>query len=338
MAFIFTVMSVDSVMTESFKLKKGYLFILVYVGFGVAYFITHHNKEKINDKEREIRRLKDENTEQRENLKDHAKSLWKEMTKINVHAHNENVLKVFEKFIMNNSNVVAVELYDYYFQDGSGDTDVTIKINHSLGLVMENKDHNTILQNYYHIPKHTLDKFNTARYMFHATYNQLEDKKPLIQFFTEIRKELSGKDIEYNKNDVIKFALLVLAGGLIDEFLQRVDNSKVRDVDLLEKGNEGKTQDLFEKAKTGILRGILDDGEFYSFNYKKKNGVPDKEKRLYVTRKVLMRGKPSIFVITVDNNENVNDKSLMDSFIRLLEIEQSIEVEYNNNKDGVRRT
>ncbi len=332
MAFSFTVMSVDSVMTEDYKIKKGYLYIAIYVFIGIAYFLWFNHKESIKEREDKITHLDKENTEQREILKDNAKALWKEMTKINIHAHNQNVINIFEKFIMNHPNVIAVELYDYYTQDGSNSTkDVTIKINHSLGYVMENKNQNTILQDYYHIPKALLDKFKIARKMFKVTDSE-EGKMELFKFFSEIRTELSGKNIEeYNRKDVIKFALLVLAAGLINDWFKKLDDAKVRRVELL--NDEEKTQALFEKSKTGILRGILDNGQFYAFNYMKRNSVSEKEERLYITKRVLMRGKPSIFVITVDNNGNVDEKMLMESFIRLMFIDDTIQVEYNKNKD-----
>ncbi|WP_220127277.1 hypothetical protein [Halobacillus locisalis] len=338
MAFTFTLMSLDGIWSHEFPVKVGYLFVVGYIFLAVFYIIIQNHRENIKDRVSQLSTLQAENKEQRETLKDHSKSLWKELSKVNIHAHNESVMNVFERFLMTQENVIAVELYNYYLQDG---TDYTaVKINHSLGRVMENKDHNTILQHYYHIPKYTYEKFKAAQYMFQNQYfldvyngkkPDLKDKKPLINFFQELRTELFEKDVEkepYSKEDVAKFALLILAAGDIEDWFQKVDFNK--ELLFVNEEDQEKEKALFEKSKTGILRGILDKGSLYTFSYKKKEPISRKDNRIYITKKTSVRGRPSILVITVENRPGLNDKQIMDSLIRLLEVEQSIEVEYNN--------
>lgn len=331
--FTFTLMSVNEFFGSTFSFKKGWLYITAYGVAGLLYIIISSHRETVKEKDTKIAKLESENKEQRETLKDHSKSMWKELSKVNIHAHNESVLEVFERFLMTQENVIAVELYSYYLQDGHDN--VIVKINHSLGVVMENKDHNTILQNYYPIPKYLYEEFKAAQYMFQNNYFAEEynghkplftDKQPLVSFFNKVKDELSKIKKPKDKEEVVRFALLVLAAGDLDDWLQRINYGK--EIELLDDGE--KVQDLFEKSKTGILRGILDDSTLYSFNYKKKDSISKKENRLYITKKSSVRGKPSIFVITVENRPGINEKKIMDSLIRLLEIEQSIEVEYNN--------
>lgn len=288
-------------------------FILIsYVVIACSYFIFDSLIQKKKRLDEKIKRLEKQKDNYKYELQHHGNSFWRELVYLSKYKENEVLYSIVEKFTKLNDCIVGIQIYNYEIITGSiMKNKTTIKINHTVGYVTEGENQNAILQAYFIVRTTVFEFFTKARKMVRLGYS-----KPIILFAQRYIRQLENKNLEeLSKSDVFIFSLLILA---LEEL--EINNELV-----ITKHDE----ELHKIQKNGILRGIMDDGEFYQFVYT-NNKVTNNEKnnRHYLTKKLLINGRRCIAVITLDYNDNgIEFENLGEEFVELL-VASDLTVEY----------
>ena len=297
---------------KEFSLQWNTFILVSYFVIACAYFIFDSLIQKKKRLDEKIKSLEKEKDNYKYELQHHGNSFWRELKYLSKYKENEVLYSIVEKFTKLNDCIVGIQIYNYQIITGSlVKNETTIKINHTVGYVTEGENQNAILQSYFMIKTTTLEFFLKARKMIRLGYS-----KPIIVFARRYMRQLENKTLkDLSKRDVFVFSLLILA------------------LEELEVNNDLKItkheEELHKIQKNGILRGIMDEGEFYQFVYK-NNKITNNEKhnRHYLTKKLLINGRRCIVVMTMEyNNNNVEFENLGKEFMELL-VASDLTVEY----------
>lgn len=305
-----------SLFTEFFKKELSisratitlimFLFVVI-----ISFFIFSNRKIKtklenehsyaLKLKDNEISNLSRKNDQLEYDLRDQTKGLWKEFGHINKFKKMEYLFDLLKQFAELHPSIVGIQFYSYYLQRDADNT--SIKLNHELSYIMENKNMNALQQQYYNMPSELHKKFLDGSYQYRGTAE--DNDKKLIDLYFEIGEGLEEikepKDIR--SNHIINFGLQIL----ILDMLGEKDTENKQKVALVE--NDELETELFKSSRrTGILRGILYDKMFYQFSYSKQSFTGlDKVERIYLTIKMKsIIGKQGIMVITLDDQGKSN--------------------------------
>ncbi|WP_289134647.1 hypothetical protein [uncultured Brevibacillus sp.] len=312
------------ILNEPFKIESAFIkldstwatvILILYIAISSAFFIYTRVSENINEKNEQINSLLLENNEHKRNLQDNASGLWRELKYLNKYKQNEIVADIMEIFTKNNTPVVSVQMYEYFINKSNFYGITEVKINHTVGVAKEGQNQNAILQSYYSIPSYILNAFYKARATADLGYRNLA--KALHRFAVRYTRQLNSRTNDtLTKQDVFLLALLILAL----EKLGLYDDLRITSHD----------DTLHKLQKNGILRGIIDNGEYYTFTYK-SSGEMNNEKvtRTYLTKKITINELQCIFVITADiRDEQINLHQLGNQFTELL-VASDLKVAYN---------
>lgn len=289
--------------------------LISYIIISSAFFFYSTVMDKLKEKNEHIESLSKENAEHKRNLQDNASGLWKELKYLNKYKQHEILMNIMETFIKNNASVVSVQLYEYFFSQKNIFRVTEVKINHIVGVAKEGQNQNAILQSYYTIHSFILNAFYRARAA--AELATRDFSKALHRFAVRYTRELnSKKEDELTRHDVFLLGLLILALEKLDVY----DDLRIT-----------KHDDALHKLqKNGILRGIIDNGEYYTFTYKSSGSMyNEKFTRTYLTKKIIINGSQSIFVITADIPDHQDDLHKLGSQFSELLVASDLKVEYN---------
>lgn len=293
-----------------FTLKSTWatFIIFLYIAISTVVYVYTTYSETLADRDRQIQELVQEKRDMARELQNNAGGLWRELKYLSKYKQDEILAEIMDTFTKNNPSVVSVQLYEYFFKTRgmTALTEVTeVKINHTVGIAKEGQNQNAILQAYYSIPSFIFNAFIKARAIADLRYYDLG--KALTRFAIKYAKQLNAKrQQDLTKQDVCLLAILTLAF----EKLGLSDDLRVSRHD----------EYLHNMQKNGILRGIIDNGEYYTFTYKSRNSNHnEKSTRTYVTKKVVVNGKQSIVVVTADIKDHLTDlHKLGEGFVDLL--------------------
>ncbi|MHA4128153.1 hypothetical protein [Bacillus cereus] len=298
-------------------LKWNNVIVGTYFVIACVYLIFEYILDKKRDLEKRLKGTEEDRDSYKYELQHHGNSFWRELKYLSQYKENEVLYSTMEKFVKFNDGVIATELYEFQTITSSFiKNKTTVKLNHKTGYVTEGESQNSILQSYFIVPTNILHFFLKAREM--ARLNYRGSSRWLVVFARRYMRMLDNKDLkDLTKSDAFIFSLLILT-------LQEL--GMYREIGITKHDHE-----LYKIQKTGILRGVIDDGRSYEFTYKKESKFPNEKKdRHYLSRKLSINGKQCIVVITIKVNEN-NNKNDFDKmgqeFLELL-VDSDLTVEY----------
>ncbi|MDM5209221.1 hypothetical protein [Cytobacillus kochii] len=300
----------------------------LYIILLVAYFVyilfdnyKQNNDQKISSLDNEIIQYKDD-------LKEETKGLWKYYHDLSRFNQQEIVQKLMRTFVDNQKNVMAVQLYDYVFKEGSKKT--SIKVTHQSGYVAEGEMMNALLQEHYTISSKLYKTYRNA-----ITSIGKNNGIKVLNFINQYKIKLDNTSPEALQGKVIysiQYSLVLLA---VQSYIYFFTNERTYEsftTNILEE--EDKEKILNDNKRTGVLRGILNKelvgGDTYIFFHVGDN---NKKGRIYFTKGIKINGVKCVFLITLYNN--LHESELLDkvneisnSFEHLL-LNSGINVEIN---------
>jgi uncharacterized protein (UPF0335 family) len=279
----------------SFFVEKGLiygeLFIIIYIFVLSLGIMADRQQEKIGSLNLLIKHYEDDIKNKTVGLLDHYKRL-------NRFQLNEVLQDVMKAFTEKHAFVISSQLYKYSIQHTFENKVATtvIKLNYVEGYIDEREEQNSMLQAYYFVPTSLYNKYYEANYYIQKNKKYMFDF--IFEIIDELNEEISQKDGIGDLHS-IKFAFILLgmeALGL-DGSVKILNDSDIEDT-------------IRKKLKTGIMRGVLNSAEFFVFNYiaTKEGIVSDKEGRIYLTKKIKVRGESHLFLITISKFINDSDR------------------------------
>lgn len=79
----------------------------------------------------------------------------------------EYLFDLLKQFAELHPSIVGIQFYSYYLQRDADNT--SIKLNHELSYIMENKNMNALQQQYYNMPSELHKKFLDGSYQYRGT-------------------------------------------------------------------------------------------------------------------------------------------------------------------------
>ncbi|WP_062199761.1 hypothetical protein [Massilibacterium senegalense] len=288
-------------------LTYGELFILLYITILLIGMITDKLNTEIKNKDQLIAHYEEDIKNKTAGLLDHYKRLNRFQLKEVMH-------DVMRAFTEKHAYVISTQLYKYNIQHTIVQkTETTIiKVNYVQGFIDEREEQNSMLQTYYYIPTSLFFNY------YDALFYLAKDKMPMFEFIIQLVDTLND-EVTYKEQvsdlHAIKFSFIIL--GL--EALGLEENNKILQ-------NHEVEAIIRKRMKTGIMRGILNKAEFFTFNYipTKFGDISDKDGRIYLTQKIKVRGESHIFLITISkfihetDEPALNIKGIGEEFRQLL--------------------
>lgn len=322
--FIFS-MYPDSIKNTVIELTISWALIIITIYFIIllAFYSWTTSQENKTSLKETIKDLKIENSQLKSELANISSGLWKELKFLNKYKEQEVLSITLERFIKNHEEVVSAQIYEYYFQKSPFiKNHTTIKLTHVEGIAKEGENQNAVMQAYYRIPTTTLKFFYDVRKMLrnYSEYPYTHQKNTIHRaalLFAKRQLKILGRKNQdaLNKVDVFRFSLLKLL---------------LEDLGLSNNIDIPHEKFLYSLQKNGILRGIINDAEFYQFKYEnKKNSNNEKFNRHYLTKKILVNESTHILVISLNNEiSSENSENIGADLVHKL-FESDLVVEYN---------
>ncbi|MBY6053267.1 hypothetical protein [Cytobacillus firmus] len=251
----------------------------------------------ISEKDKNIKELQT-------NVANQYSAFFQKYRDLNQFQTNELLKGIMSSFLSQKEDIVSIQLYKYRFfnfrKSFSLAKEKILKLNYSVGVTSELQNQNAFEQQYFMIPNELHEKYKRAvellPYLDDHIFNFIEEQLSKLTCITNI------KDITDEHAIIYSYIVMALqTKNLVIEDI--VDESTQLPV----LSNE-ISQALEKRIKTGILRGITNNNsDYYMFLYvDRKNGVSSlKEGRVYITRKIIIKGTPHVFVITVNITEEL---------------------------------
>jgi hypothetical protein len=237
--------------------------------------------------------------------RDRVKSLQEEATnelELQIKANRQlseyrrrDVLYTFlKRFVSAQPAVHAVQMYQYTVKKQQ---DVVIfRVKHINGFVDEGIQLNALEQIYYRVDRQMYRDFISAK----AMWDKADNPKKLIDFVKQYGKLLEPLTPDrVLEDDAIIFAMVQLAVDLIEPYME---------VDLEISISEDLFNALNVRKRTGILRAILLEDDFYRFSY---IGGGEKKGRMYLCQSMMLWGVNHACLITLDS-ETLYDENTID--------------------------
>lgn len=258
---------------------------LVYYLIVTAFLIVYHKDR--------VKKLEEEAT-------DELQLQIKANRKLSEYQRRDILHSYLQKFVSYQSAVHAVQMYRYTIKKQQ---DVVIfKVEHVNGFVDEGIELNALEQIYFRVDREVYRAFISAK----AMWDKAENPRKLIEFIHEYGRRIEPlAPDDLMEEDAILYSMIQLAVDMIEPSVEQ-------DLPL------SLSEDLFNalnmRKRTGLLRAILLEDDFYRFRYV---GNGEKQGRMYLCQRLMMWGINHACLITLDSEIIYDD----DAFDQLNKIE-----------------
>ncbi|MEG0266662.1 MAG: hypothetical protein RR659_03330 [Bacilli bacterium] len=221
-------------------------------------------------------------------IKDESRVIWQKYHELNTYRIGELLKNNLELFVKKESSIFSAQVYEYN-EIITADS-VQIKVKFLMGYVEEQENLNSILQNYYLLPK--------KEYIEYKNLIEISDLDNIYMYLEKIVTKLKEVTLE---NSNIKYSYIWLLGDLLLEKLNVLNKISLVDDECVK---EKLTANL---RREGILKGILLN-EPYWFNGKQDG---DKKDRKYITSPFTFNDKSVIILFTGHKDIIVDEQYLV---------------------------
>ncbi|QXE20047.1 hypothetical protein [Clostridium sp. 001] len=283
-----------------------YIIIFIWLLCTIIYSIYYKTLE---NKEYEIKILKDNNLELKNDLKTEAGKLlsrYSDLTKFKIRDILQENLK---KFIDSKYIVESAQLYKYKYIPKKQDT--IIQVGYDGGYVKEDININCIMQSYYTIPTHILENLNNIIELYKKLEESENDSEEYIfaifgsidriaqNIISNLKNELRNKSkMDFEDKDIDLYAILKTIISILyedEDDICNCEDTENNGIKIIEEifGNVD-INEIKLKKRTGIFQAILRK-DYFIFQH---DGLSDKNGRAYISKCLSLNEEKYVLLIS----------------------------------------